>query len=83
MTELGPRRATCVGVLPQGACDVSMTEKTAIVVRTRWPVASVFFAFIFRTFVTIDGVTSLLSPRGNHVLPVRAWNARGTSVPGS
>lgn len=64
------RRVTCVGVLPQGACDVSMTEKTAIVVRTRWPVASVFFAFIFRTFVTIDGVTSLLSPRGNHVLPV-------------
>lgn len=47
------------------------SEKTAIVLKTRWPpLWLVFGFFIFRTIVTVDGVTSLLPTWGEHVLPV-------------
>lgn len=47
-----------------------MTEQTAIVLKTRWPVLSLVFIFVFSTFVTIDGVTTLLPPWGEHAFPV-------------
>ncbi len=45
------------------------TEVTAIVVKTRWHPLWVFFFFLFRTAVTIDGLTSVV-PWGEHVFQV-------------
>jgi hypothetical protein len=45
------------------------SEKTAIVVKTRWHLLWVFFFFLIRTTVTIDGATSVV-PWGEHVFDV-------------
>jgi hypothetical protein len=45
------------------------SEETAIVLKTRWHPFWVTFFFAFRTFVTIDGTTSVL-PWGEHVFHV-------------
>ncbi len=44
-------------------------EETAIVLKTRWHPLWFTFFFLFRTFVTIDGKTSVL-PWGKHVFQV-------------
>jgi hypothetical protein len=45
------------------------SEETAIVVKTRWHPLWVFFFFLIRTTVTIDGSTSVM-PWGEHVFQV-------------